>query len=386
MSIGIDKLGFYTPKNYIDIVELAEARDVEPGKFTIGIGQDKQAVPNPYEDVVTMAAEAANQILTEDNKKDIELVIVGTESSIDESKSSSAFLMDLLDLPNEVRAFEIKQACYGATAGLQMAKDFIATHPGKKALVIASDIAKYGIKTAGEVTQGAGAIAMLVSDNPQIVELEDRSVYLTKNVGDFWRPTFSKTAFARGKYSNEIYMDFFKTLFDNYNQKFDQDVENIDTLLFHIPYTKMGRKALNTIESDVSEEKFNDLVERYQKSIEISRSVGNLYTGSLYLGLLSYLINGDVKDNESLMMFSYGSGAVGEIYSAKVVPGFEKAIDIEGIKNMLDSRKKISISEYETIFNTEYKNDDVVNIDTVEGEFYLSEITENERLYSRISK
>ncbi|WP_099974380.1 hydroxymethylglutaryl-CoA synthase [Lactobacillus terrae] len=386
MSIGIDKLGFYTPKNYIDIVELAEARDVEPGKFTIGIGQDKQAVPNPYEDVVTMAAEAANQILTEDNKKDIELVIVGTESSIDESKSSSTFLMDLLDLPNEVRAFEIKQACYGATAGLQMAKDFIATHPGKKALVIASDIAKYGIKTAGEVTQGAGAIAMLVSENPQIVELEDKSVYLTKNVGDFWRPTFSKTAFARGKYSNEIYMDFFKTLFDNYNQKFDQDVENIDTLLFHIPYTKMGRKALNTIESDVSEEKFNDLVERYQKSIEISRSVGNLYTGSLYLGLLSYLINGDVKDNESLMMFSYGSGAVGEIYSAKVVSGFEKAIDIEGIKNMLDSRKKISISEYETIFNTEYKNYDVVNIDTVEGEFYLSEITENERLYSRISK
>ncbi|WP_268870350.1 hypothetical protein [Companilactobacillus nodensis] len=59
MDVGIDRLGFYTPKKYIDIVELAEARDVDPNKFTIGIGQSKQAVPDVYQDAVTMAAEAA---------------------------------------------------------------------------------------------------------------------------------------------------------------------------------------------------------------------------------------------------------------------------------------------------------------------------------------
>src|SRR5699024_12368564 len=35
MNIGIDKLHFFTPHVYVDMEELAEARDVEPAKFTI---------------------------------------------------------------------------------------------------------------------------------------------------------------------------------------------------------------------------------------------------------------------------------------------------------------------------------------------------------------
>lgn len=40
MNIGIDKLHFFTPHVYVDMEELAEARDVEPAKFTIGLGQN----------------------------------------------------------------------------------------------------------------------------------------------------------------------------------------------------------------------------------------------------------------------------------------------------------------------------------------------------------
>ena len=36
-------------------------------------------------------------------------------------------------------------------------------NPESKVLVIASDIAKYGVKSSGESTQGAGSCAMLVS-------------------------------------------------------------------------------------------------------------------------------------------------------------------------------------------------------------------------------
>ena len=45
MTIGIDKLVFCAPY-YIDMTALAEARNVDPGKFHIGIGQDQMAV-NP---------------------------------------------------------------------------------------------------------------------------------------------------------------------------------------------------------------------------------------------------------------------------------------------------------------------------------------------------
>ncbi|WP_368791189.1 hydroxymethylglutaryl-CoA synthase [Companilactobacillus farciminis] len=383
MDIGIDKIGFYVPKDYIDIVELAKRRDVDHNKFTIGIGQDKQAVPLPHQDAVTMAASSADSILTDEDKKDLGMLIVGTESSVDESKSTAAFLMDLLDLPEDIRAYEIKQACYGATAGLQTAYDFVSLNPDKKVLVIATDIARYGIKTPGEVTQGAGSVAMLISQNPRVLKLNHESVYMTKNVGDFWRPTFSKTAFARGKFSNEIYVEFFQTLWAKFQKKYDATADDFSTMLFHIPYTKMGTKALRTLEGKVSDEKYAELTEHYQNSIKFSRDVGNLYTGSLYLGLLSYLVNG-AKANENVLMFSYGSGAVGELFSAKIQPGFEQVIDKQALIDMLNNRQKITIDDYEKIYQIEYKNDTIVDPSTVSDKFYLSEIKENERIYKKM--
>lgn len=383
MDIGIDKIGFYVPKDYIDIVELAKRRDVDPNKFTIGIGQDKQAVPLPHQDAVTMAASSADSILTDDDKKNLGMMIVGTESSVDESKSTAAFLMDLLDLPEDIRAYEIKQACYGATAGLQTAYDFVSLNPDKKVLVIATDIARYGIKTPGEVTQGAGSVAMLISQNPRVLKLNHESVYMTKNVGDFWRPTFSKTAFARGKFSNEVYVNFFETLWTKFQDKYSVTADDFSTMLFHIPYTKMGTKALRTLEGKVSDEKYAELTDHYQNSIKFSRDVGNLYTGSLYLSLLSYLVNGAQAD-ENVLMFSYGSGAVGELFSAKIQPDFEQVINKQALVDMLNNRQKISIDEYEKIYQIEYKNDTIVDPTTISDKFYLSEIKENERIYKKL--
>lgn len=382
MDIGIEKIGFYTPKQYIDIVELAKARDQDPDKFTIGIGQDKQAVPAVYEDAVTMAAEASDQILDADNKSDIGLVIVGTESSVDESKAAALYLTELLDLPENVRAFEIKEACYGATAGLQMAKNFVAVHPDKKALVVASDIARYGINTPGEVTQGAGSVAMLISSEPKVLKLTNQTVYMSRNVGDFWRPTFSKTAFARGKFSNQIYIEFFETLWARYQKEFGATADDFKAMLYHIPYTKMGAKAMRTLDGKISAEKYAQLQTEYQASIKFGREVGNLYTGSLYLGLISYLLNSGVKPDDNLLLFSYGSGAVGELYSAEVVDGFKDNINVQAIKSMIDDREKISIGDYEKIFSESIEDGQSVDPETVTGKFYLKEIKENERLYS----
>ena len=44
MDIGIDQIGFYTPNKFVDMVDLANARNQDPNKFLIGIGQDRMAV------------------------------------------------------------------------------------------------------------------------------------------------------------------------------------------------------------------------------------------------------------------------------------------------------------------------------------------------------
>jgi len=153
-------------------------------------------------------------------------------------------------------------------------------------------------------------------------------------------------------------------------------------MLFHIPYTKMGTKALRTLEGKVSDEKYAELTAHYQESIKFSRAVGNLYTGSLYLGLLSYLANG-AKAGEKMLMFSYGSGAVGELYSGEIQAGFEDVIDKKALQGMLDDRQKLSIADYEKMYQIEYQDGTIVDPTAVEAKFYLSEIKENERLYKK---
>ncbi|HEI9354342.1 TPA: hydroxymethylglutaryl-CoA synthase, partial [Staphylococcus aureus] len=54
MTIGIDKINFYVPKYYVDMAKLAEARQVDPNKFLIGIGQTEMAVSPVNQDIVSM--------------------------------------------------------------------------------------------------------------------------------------------------------------------------------------------------------------------------------------------------------------------------------------------------------------------------------------------
>ena len=51
--------------------------------------------------------------------------------------------------------------------------DWIRINPEKKAIVIASDIAKYELASTGEYTQGAGAVSMLLSSNPSIISFKN---------------------------------------------------------------------------------------------------------------------------------------------------------------------------------------------------------------------
>src|SRR5699024_8940014 len=129
MKIGIDKIGFFTPPTYVDMVELAEARDVDPNKYLIGIGQEKMGIADKAYDVVAMAANAAQQILSDEDKEEIDMVLFATETGVDFSKAGATWIHDLLGIQPYARSIELKQACYSATAGIQLAMGHIALHP-----------------------------------------------------------------------------------------------------------------------------------------------------------------------------------------------------------------------------------------------------------------
>ena len=383
MDIGIDKINFFTSNLYVDMTELAITRNEDPDKYLIGIGQSKMAVIPPTQDIVTMGANAAESMLTDEDKEDIDLVIVGTESGIDNSKSAAAYIADLLGLRDDIRTFEIKQACYGATAALQMAKAQVALNPDSKALIIGADIAKYGLNTPGEVTQGGGAVAMLVSANPKLLSFEGGSTYLSRNIMDFWRPLGHSEALVDGKYSSNVYLDFFNNVYSNYKDKTGFTIDNFEALLFHLPYTKMGLKALREAQKDADAKVSAKLTHRFEDSRLYNRQVGNLYTGSLYLSLLSLLENNDdLKSGDRLGLFSYASGAQGEFFAMLLRKDYRKYL-MNTTNEFLQKRTRISVEEYEKIYlrSLHYENNSELDLDMDDAQFVLTGIKENQRQY-----
>ena len=61
---------------------------------------------------------------------------------------------------------------------------------------------------------------------------------------DFWRPFNHTEALVNGKFSANIYVDFFKKVFSIYRERTGAKLEDFAALLFHLPYTKQGLKGL----------------------------------------------------------------------------------------------------------------------------------------------
>ena len=135
MSIGIDKIGFATSQYVLNMADLALARGAEPEKFSKGLMLDATSITPITEDIVTLASDAAADILNDDDKNAIDMVIVATESSIDQSKAAAVYVHSLLGIQPFARSFEMKEACYAATAGLNYAKLHVAAHPDSKVLL-----------------------------------------------------------------------------------------------------------------------------------------------------------------------------------------------------------------------------------------------------------
>ncbi|TWT16671.1 hydroxymethylglutaryl-CoA synthase [Streptococcus sp. sy010] len=388
MLIGIDKIGFATPKYQLKMTELAMARDVDPAKYSEGLLLDALSIAPISEDIVTLAASAAQSILTDDDKEKIDMVIVATESSIDQSKAAAVYVHALLGIQPFARSFEMKEACYSATAALNYAKLHIEKSPTSRVLVIASDIAKYGIQSAGEPTQGAGSLAMLVTANPRILAFEDDNVAQTRDVMDFWRPNYSEVPFVNGMYSTKQYLDSLTTTWAEYQKRTGLTMADFTAFCFHLPFPKLALKGLNKlITKDLALPHQEQLKENFEHSIAYSKQVGNIYTGSLYLGLLSLLENAKtLQAGDRLGFFSYGSGAVSEIFSGLLVEGFENQLSSTR-QNDLDQRTPLSISEYEQLFFEQAQLDENGSASFAEHQtntFRLTGIEQHQRQYSKV--
>ena len=86
------------------------------------------------------------------------------------------------------------------------------------------------------------------------------------------------------------------------------------------------------VDKNLPQEKKDNLQENFDKSILYSQMIGNIYTGSLFLGLLSLLENAEtLKAGDKIALYSYGSGAVSEFFSGELVEGYEAYLAITAL-------------------------------------------------------
>jgi hydroxymethylglutaryl-CoA synthase len=390
VKVGIEALGFYSAHYSLDLGLLAAARGIDPDKFFVGLGQHKMAVSPPDEDIVTMAANAAARALRGIDLNSIEMLLFATESGIDHSKAAGIYVHDLLGLPERCRVIELKQACYSGTLAIQLALPFLRQHPDKKVLMIASDIARYGLKMPGESSQGCGAVAILLSAKPRILALDPEYGVVTENVMDFWRPNYADEAMVEGKYSSKLYLTMLEKCWQQYTALSGRTFADHTYFCYHTPVPRLVEKAHQHLAKLNACGKLTDpeIQDQTGKSLTYNRLLGNSYTASLYISLVSLLdLCPEDLGGERLGFYSYGSGCVAEYFSGVVQPGYRDVLDGAYHQALLANRVQLDYAAYERFYLFKYPEDgSYCKIPRHEtSHFRLAGIKDHKRLYEKVT-
>ncbi|WP_298119536.1 hydroxymethylglutaryl-CoA synthase [Flavobacterium sp.] len=409
MKVGIDSIAFDLPKIHLPIKVLAENRNIEPEKLIKGLGLYKMSFPDVHQDVITFAANAVFKLIQQENlnPKEIARIYVGTESAVDSSKPIASYVTTLLEQQfgestfNNCDTLDMTFACIGAVDALQTTLDFIRLNPTKKAIVVATDNAKYDLNSTGEYTQGAGAIAMLITSNPRVLAFSQEVGVSSQGVFDFFKPRryFSKEEILNtnenpewlgileneiaiykeqpvfdGQYSNQCYINRTSDAYFHYKEITNQSgklYQSWENILMHLPYCFQARRTFVEIfakENNLTEDiktisKTPEYLEFVNQTIfpsEIaSGQVGNMYTGSIFLGMLSTLCF-HLQQNTDLIskkfgFIAYGSGSKSKVFEAEVQEHWKSVIEKTELFETLNNSTEIDFGTYITLHKKERK-------------------------------
>lgn len=363
MKAGIEAMNIYCGSAGLNVHDLAKRRNLDNERFENLLMKEK-TVPMPYEDPVSNGVNAAKPIidrLSQEEKDSIDMIITCTESGLDFGKSLSTYVHHYLKLNRNCRLFEMKNACYSGTAGFQMAINFIysQTAPGKKVLLICTDITRMSVVEGlselsfAEPSSGSGAVAMLISDNPLIFEVDKgANGYYGYEVMDSCRPIPDHEA-GNADLSLLSYLDCCENTFKEYQKRVENaDYEtSFDYLVYHTPFGGMVKGAHRTNMRKFKKAKPAaieiDFQNRVEPSLRYCQRVGNIMGATSHLALASAIDHGDFSIPKRLGIFSYGSGCSSEFYSGIVTAKSQEILRSYQLEKHLDDRYLMSVDEYE---------------------------------------
>ena len=306
-------------------------------------------------------------------------------------------------------------ACIGGVDALQNSVDWISSNTGKKAIVVCSDLSKYSLNSTGEYTQGAGAVAMYITANPSIIAFEETIGISMEHVGDFFKPRrilknddlegtntvqkitnsekgmvelFYEEPVFDGQYSNDCYSKRIKESMAHFQlQKKTNLLENWDKLVFHLPYAFQGRRMMSDIwlewmkennqfklvEEEIGPYNHEDVkswkkaasksslykkfvTEKIADGEVASGEIGNMYTASIFMSLISHLFlcfqNQEELIGKNFGFISYGSGSKSKTFEGIIQSDWKNKIKDLDMIAALENRTFIDFETYEKLHNS----------------------------------
>ena len=268
-SIGISGLAAYIPPYRVWLEDWCRWTGGQWPKIREVVGRSFR-VRGPEQSVYTMAATAVMRLIDQYDvdPSRVKFLGLGTESSTDNS-AGAIIVKGMVDRALEARGKppiarscevpEFKHACLGGVYGMKGAIRHLALDgAGGQAIVVCADIAEYARGSSGEPTQGAGAVAMLLEEDPQlaVVDLPASGSASDYRIMDFRKPmsrfcgqdrseTHQVQDFPvfNGKYSTTCYVDeTLHALNDMYEKRGLEPADymrSLGTVFMHRPYRRM---------------------------------------------------------------------------------------------------------------------------------------------------
>lgn len=277
--VGVSGMAVYAPPCKVELKEWCDWTGNSWSKVSSVVGSSFR-VPSHNENAYTMAATAVLRLIMQYDidPQRIGQLNLGTESSTDNSAGAiivrgmvdnALRSMGLPAISRHCEVPEMKHACLGGVYAMKSSARYCLTDGrGRCSIAVASDIAEYERGSTGEQTQGAGAVAMLIEENPRLFEMEithsgSGSSYrgpdfrkpvkrhFTEGYGtrpaagekipDF--PVFS------GPYSTVCYLEEVATavenMLENLNERPSEFYNSVTALFFHRPYNMMPIQAMS---------------------------------------------------------------------------------------------------------------------------------------------
>ena len=272
-NIGISGLAAYIPPYRVWLEDWCDWTGNQWPKIREVVGRSFR-VRGPDQSVYTLAATAVMRLIKQYDidPSRVKFLGLGTESSTDNSAGAiivkgmvdRALLKDgRAPIARSCEVPEFKHACLGGVYGMKGALRHLALDgAGSQAIVVCADIAEYARGSSGEPTQGAGAVAMLLEENPTLatVDLVRSGAASDYRIMDFRKPMLRFCGQDRseshqvqdfpifnGKYSTTCYIDETMHALNDMYEKRGIDPSNylrsLKTVFMHRPYRRMPEAA-----------------------------------------------------------------------------------------------------------------------------------------------